>query len=266
MSITVSSLVYYPIKACRGFEVESANVERMGLQDDRRMMVVTPAGMQLTQRDHAKLAWVLPTLNNGTLTLSAPDFDSVRVPIQKMGITQTVRVWHNKGVQAIDQGDESAEWFSDWLGAAVRLVHIAQGVQRTLNPHYAIHSDDHTGFADGYPILIISEESLHDLNSRLEVPVPMNRFRPNLVVKGSKAYAEDTWNKIQVGDVELAIVKPCDRCVVTTIDKETLVQSKEPLKTLATYRKQELGAIFGQNIIPLNEGRLQLGMNVDVLS
>ena len=125
MSITISSLIYYPIKACRGFEVESANVERMGLMDDRCMMVVTPEGKQLTQREHAKLAWVLPTLNDGTLTLSAPNFDAVRVPIQKTGIPQIVRVWHNKGVQAIDQGDESAQWFSDWLGAPVRLVHVA---------------------------------------------------------------------------------------------------------------------------------------------
>ncbi|HXD10235.1 MAG TPA: MOSC N-terminal beta barrel domain-containing protein [Anaerolineales bacterium] len=265
MSITVSSLIYYPIKACRGFEVEAAQVERMGLQNDRRMMVVTLEGLQLTQRDHAKLARVIPTLSDSTLTLSAPDFEAIQVPIQKTGTTQTVRVWHNRGVQAIDQGDESAQWFSDWLGVAVRLVHIAQGVQRTLDSQYAIHSDDHTGFADAYPILITSEESLHDLNNRLEVPVPMNRFRPNLVVKGCEAYAEDTWNQIRIGNVELAIVKPCDRCVVTTIDKESLVQSKEPLKTLATYRTQELGAIFGQNIIPLSEGRLQLGMNVDVL-
>ena len=176
-----------------------------------------------------------------------------------------VRVWHNKGVQAIDQGDESARWFSDWLGAPVRLVHIAEGVQRRLNPEYAIRADDHTGFADGYPILITSEEGLQDLNSRLEEQVPMNRFRPNVVVKGCEPFAEDTWNKIKIGNVELAVVKPCARCVVTTIDKETLEQKKEPLKTLAKYRKHKLGAIFGQNVIPLNGGRLQLGMSVDIL-
>jgi uncharacterized protein YcbX len=266
MSITISSLIYYPIKACRGFEVESANVERMGFQDDRRMMVITPDGDQVTQREYSKLAWVLPTLQAGSLTLSAPDFDMIQFSIQKTGTTVPVNIWHTKGVQAIDQGDESSQWFSDWLGTSVRLVHVADGIQRRLNPEYAVHADDHTGFADGYPILIISEESLQDLNSRLAVPVPMNRFRPNLVVKGCDAYAEDTWNKIKIGDVELAIVKPCDRCVVTTIDKTTLEQSKEPLKTLAAYRKHPLGAIFGQNIIPLNEGRLQLGMNVDVIS
>jgi MOSC domain-containing protein len=266
MSIIVSSLIYYPIKACRGFEVESANVERMGFQDDRRMMVVTPEGDHITQREFSKLAWVFPTLNDGTLTLSAPDFDSIQFAIQKTGTTQPVNIWEDKGVQAIDQGDESAQWFSDWLGTSVRLVHIAPGIQRKLESQYTANADDHTGFADGYPILIISEESLQDLNSHLETPVPMNRFRPNLVVKGCEPFAEDTWNKIKIGGVELAIVKPCARCVVTTIDKATLEQSKEPLKTLAKYRKHELGAIFGQNVIPINEGRLQLGMNVEVLS
>jgi uncharacterized protein YcbX len=265
MPIILSSLIYYPIKACRGFEVESANVERMGLQDDRRLMVVTPEGDHVTQREFSKLAWVLPTLKDGSITLSAPDFDSLQFTIQKTGTPQPVNIWDDKGVSAIDQGDESAQWFSDWLGTSVRLVRIAQGIQRRIESQYAVDTDDHTGFADGYPILIISEESLQELNEKLETPVPMNRFRPNLVIKGCEPSAEDTWNKIKIGDVELALVKPCARCVVTTIDKATLEQSKEPLKTLAKYRKHELGAIFGQNVIPLNEGRLQLGMNVEVL-
>jgi len=265
MSTTISSLIYYPIKACRGFEIESTQVERMGFQDDRRMMVVTPEGDQVTQREHSKLAWVLPKLKDGAITLSAPNFDSIQFNVQTIGITQPVNIWKSLGVQAIDQGDESAQWFSDWLGESVRLVHIADGHKRMVNEIYSVYPDDHTGFADGYPILIISEESLQDLNSRLDEPVLMNRFRPNLVVKGCEPFAEDTWNKIKIGDVELAIVKPCARCVVTTIDKETLVQKKEPLKTLAKYRNHELGAIFGQNVIPLNGGRLQLGMNVEVL-
>jgi uncharacterized protein YcbX len=168
-------------------------------------------------------------------------------------------------VQAIDQGDEAAAWFSDWLGTAVRLVHIADGYKRLVNESYAVHDDDHTGFADGYPILLTSEEGLQDLNSRLESPVPMNRFRPNIVLKGCEAFEEDRWNRIGIGDVELAVVKPCARCEVTTIDKETLERKKEPLKTLGKYRKHKLGAIFGQNVIPLNGGSIRLGMNVEVL-
>jgi uncharacterized protein YcbX len=264
--ITISSLIYYPIKACRGFEVDTANVERMGLQHDRRMMVVTPDGGFLTQREYPRLALVTPKLNDGTLELTAPDYDSIQVGIQTTGVPVSVKVWKSRGVQAIDQGEEAAQWFSDWLGTEVRLVHIADGYIRRVSQEYAVQPDDHTGFADGYPILLTSEEGLQDLNSRLASPVPMNRFRPNVVVKGCEPFAEDNWNRIRAGDVELAVVKPCARCVVTTIDKNTLETSKEPLKTLGKYRKQKLGAIFGQNVIPVNEGILRLGMTVEVLS
>ena len=265
-NISLSSLMYYPIKACRGLDAAESQVECMGLEHDRRMMVVTPEGEFLTQREHPRLALVTPQLKNGALTLSAPDFDSIHLIMQTSGATWPVNIWRSKGVQAIDQGEEVAGWFSDWLGASVRLVHMADGYIRRVNQQYAVTSHDHTGFADGYPILLISEESLADLNSRLETPVPMNRFRPNIVIKGCEPFAEDTWKRIRIGNVEMAIVKPCPRCVVTTIDKETLEQSKEPLKTLNAFRKKAGGAMFGQNVIPLNEGRIRLGMNVETLS
>jgi uncharacterized protein YcbX len=205
-------------------------------------------------------------LQNGSLELSAPGYDSLLLGIQTSGTPVPVNIWKSTGVHAIDQGEEAAQWFSDWLGIEVRLVHFADGYIRRVNEQWAVNKDDHTGFADGYPVLLTSEAGLQDLNSHLENPVPMNRFRPNIVVKGSEPFAEDRWNRIQVGDVELAVVKPCARCVVTTIDKETLAKSREPLKTLGKYRKQELGAIFGQNVIPLNEGILRLGMTVEVMS
>ena len=264
--ITISSLIYYPIKACRGFEVQSAHVERMGLQHDRRMMVTTPDGKFLTQREQPRLALVTPSLADGTLELCAPDYDSLYLGVRTTGTPVAVEVWKSRGVQAIDQGEEAAHWFSDWLGAPARLVHVADGYKRLVNEAYAVNPDDHTGFADGYPILLTSEEGLADLNSRLEAPVPMNRFRPNVVVRGGGPFEEDSWNRIQAGDVKLAVVKPCARCEVTTTDKETLERSKEPLKTLGRYRKHELGAIFGQNVIPLNAGQLRVGLPVDVLS
>jgi uncharacterized protein YcbX len=237
----------------------------MGLEHDRRMMVVTPEGECLTQREYPRLAWVHPKLHEDTLELSAPDIESIQLGLQTTGTSWPVNIWKSKGVQAIDQGDEAATWFSDWLGAQVRLVHIANGFKRLINEAYAVNEDDHTGFADGYPILLASEEGLDDLNSHLESPVPMNRFRPNIVVRGCGPFEEDSWNRIRIGDVELAVVKPCARCEVTTIDKDTLERNKEPLKTLGKYRKQKLGAIFGQNVIPLNVGSLRLGMSVDVL-
>ena len=203
MPIELSALIYYPIKACRGFVVESTQVGRMGLEHDRRMMVVTPQGKFLTQREYPRLALVTPTSSDGVVTLSAPQFDSLQVAIRTSGTSQPVNIWKSKEVDAIDQGDDAAMWFSDWLGTPVRLVHIADGFKRKVNPEYAVNEDDHTGFADGYPILIASAESLADLNSRLETPVPMNRFRPNVVVKGCTPFAEDTWNQIAIGDVKL---------------------------------------------------------------
>ncbi len=263
--IQLSNLTYYPIKACRGFDVKESNVERIGLEHDRRMMVVTSDGDFLTQREYPKLALVTPTLSNEVVTLSAPNFNSMQVAIQTEGFNWPVNIWKSKGVNAVDQGDEAANWFSDWLDSSVRLVHIAGGIQRKLNPDFSINADDHTGFADGYPILIISEESLQDLNSRLDLPLPMNRFRPNIGVKAGEPFAEDTWKRIKIGEVEMALVKPCPRCVVTTIDQDTLEKSTEPLKTLQKYRRQESEAIFGMNVIPLNSGRLEVGMNVEVM-
>ena len=263
--ITLSNLTYYPIKACRGFDISESQVERMGLANDRRMMVVTPDGEFLTQREHARLALITPALKNDSVTLSAPNFDSIQIAIQTSGTPTPVNIWKSKGVSAIDQGEEAAQWFSDWLGTAVRLVHVDKNFKRKLNPDFAVSAEDHTGFADGYPILIISEASLQDLNSKLDSALPMNRFRPNIVVQNCEPFAEDTWKRIRIGDVEMALVKPCPRCEVTTIDKETLARDKEPLKTLATYRKQEGGAMFGMNVIPLNEGTIKTGMSVEIL-
>ncbi|GAB4505072.1 MAG: MOSC domain-containing protein [Anaerolineales bacterium] len=262
---TVTALIYYPIKSCRGWEVDEIEVQRMGLANDRRLMVINPDGRFLTQRDAPRLALVTPALSPPELTLSAPGMDPLRLEVRTAGPTRPVDIWKSRGVPAIDQGEAAAAWFSAWLERPARLVHLAEGYRRTINEKYAVYPDDHTGFADGYPILLASEDSLTDLNARLESPIPMNRFRPNLVVRGGGPFAEDGWTRIRIGEVELAVVKPCARCVVTTIDKETLAQSHEPLATLTTYRKQGSGVMFGQNVIPLNEGQLRLGMTVEVL-
>ncbi len=263
--IVVSNLTYYPVKACRGFDVSAVNAQRMGFERDRRMMIVSPSGEFMTQRTHPRLALITPTLRDETLILSAPNVAPIYVPIQKSGAIKLVNIWASQGVHAIDQGDEAAAWLSQWLGVTARLVHIADGFKRRLDARYAVSAEDHTAFADGYPMLIISEESLQDLNSRLDSPLPMNRFRPSLVVRGATPFAEDDWKRIRINGVEIALVKPCARCVVTTIDKETLEQRAEPLKTLSVYRKHELGAVFGMNAIPLNEGKIEIGMEVRIL-
>ncbi len=264
MMITISALIQYPIKACRGVEINSTAVERMGFEHDRRMMVITPEGRFLTQRDQPKLALVKPELSIESLILTAPCMRELRVEVQKQGKTLDVLIWKSRGVKSVDQGEQAAQWFSEWLGLPARLVHLAEGYRRKLNPAFSVFPDDHTGFADGYPILLTTEESLTELNSRLAAPIPMNRFRPNLVVKGCRPFEEDEWKRIKAGCLELAIVKPCPRCMVTTIDKETLETGREPLKTLSIFRKQPGGVMFGQNAIPLNEGRLEVGMSLQI--
>lgn len=238
----------------------------MGLKNDRRMMVVTPEGRFLTQREYPKLALVTPTLIGRKLSLAAPGMNELKLDVQEKGPVRPVSIWKSDGVAAVDQGDLAAQWFSAWLGIAARLVHMAEGYKRSLDPEYAITPTDHTGFADGYPILLASEESLSDLNSKMEHPIPMDRFRPNLVVSGGDPFEEDEWKRIRIGESELAVVKPCGRCVVTTIDKQTLATSREPLRTLSTYRKRNGKVMFGQNAIPLNAGWLEVGMVIEIIS
>jgi hypothetical protein len=281
----LSALHYYPIKACRGQAVDAAFVERRGLQNDRRFMIVDLQGRFMTQRDEPALALVVPQLTDTSLSLSAPNMPGLNLPVAASGPMKLVSVWSSDAVKAIDQGDEAAEWFSFYLEVAarlprqlradgmahgrreaVRLVYMPEESIRPVNRQYAVRPDDHVSFADGYPILIASQESLDDLNARLETPLPMDRFRPNLVVAGCPPFEEDGWKRIRIGEVELAIVKPCARCEVTTIDQASAVRSKEPLETLATFRRADGNKVmFGMNVIPLNEGRLRVGDPVEIL-
>ena len=262
----LSSLHYYPIKACRGQTAEAAFVERRGLRHDRRFMIVDLQGRFLTQRDVPALALVVPQVADTSLSLSAPNMPGLSLPVTASGPTKLVSVWSSDAVEAIDQGGDAAEWFSSYLEVPARLVYMPVGSIRPVNRQYAVRPDDHVSFADGYPILIVLQESLDDLNARLESPLPMDRFRPNLVVAGRPPFEEDTWQRIRIGEVELALVKPCARCEVTTIDQASAVRSKEPLRTLAAFRRADGNKVmFGMNAIPLNEGKLRVGDPVEVL-
>jgi uncharacterized protein YcbX len=263
----LAALNYYPVKACKGHGVDAAFVERRGLQYDRRFMIVDPDGLLITHRDKAALALVLPALlEDGSLSLSAPAMPALTFPVARSGAVRRVTVW-SANVKAVDQGDEAAEWLSTYLETPVRLVYMPEGSIRKVEPRYAVRPDDHVSFADGYPILIASQESLDDLNAHLETPLPMNRFRPNLVVAGCGPFEEDTWQRIRIGEVEMALVKPCARCEVTTIDQQTTLRGKEPLKTMASFRRLSGNKVmFGMNAIPLNEGRLRVGDPVEILA
>lgn len=260
----ISALYAYPIKSCRGSELESAPVGRRGFIQDRQWLLVTPDGDFLTQRDHPRMALIDPRWSAEKLEISAPGMPAYSLGLNPYGLRWQVTIWRDT-CEAVDQGDAAAEWFSAYLGTPCRLVYMADDFTRQVDQRYAPRTTDQTGLADGFPFLILSQASLDDLNSRLSTPLPMNRFRPNLVVAGCVPYAEDTWKVIRVGGIVLDVVKPCARCVITTTDQDTTQRGKEPLRTLASYRTVNGKVMFGQNAIHRAQGQIRRGDLVEVL-
>jgi uncharacterized protein YcbX len=260
----VSSLHVYPIKGCRGLVVPVAAIDALGFVGDRRLMLVDSSGRFVSQREDPLLATIAPALEGTSLTLCAAGVAPLVHEITADGATRDVTVWGNR-IVAIDQGEAAAAWFAMVLGRARRLVWFGPGSTRPIDPKYSPRPDAETAFTDGYQVLITREASLADLNARLAKPVPMERFRPNIVVQGGAAWSEDLWREVVVGDLTFDAVKPCARCVVPTTDQQTGVRNpqQEPLRTLASFRTVPgLGAIFGQNLVARNTGRLAVGDQV----
>ncbi len=264
---SISQLNVYPIKSCAGISRDTVRLTPFGLEHDRNWMLIDADGGFITQRTHARLALAQPTLDGDQLTVHAPGMPALRLPVAPAalaGATVVAATVWNDTVAALYAGDEAARWFSDLLSAPVRLVRFAPGQERTANRNWTGEATAQVRFADGYPLLIIGEASLNDLNARLAGkgvdPIPMNRFRPNLVVSGIEAYEEDYTDMLRIaaagGDVELRIVKPCTRCPIPTIDQAHGAPDprwpNEPTDTMNTYRGDSRvgGAItFGQNAI-----------------
>jgi len=260
----LAEISLYPIKSCRGSAVDSAIVGKRGIEGDRSLMLITPAGEFLTQRDHPRMALINPQWRGGVLELSAPGMPARAITPIAGGPRRRVTIWRDT-CEAADQGEAAAEWFSAFLDAPCRLVRLADDFTRAVDQKYAPRPTDQAAFSDGFPFLIVSQASLDDLNQRLTTPLPMNRFRPNLVIAGSGPFAEDTWKLIRVGDILFDVVKPCARCAITTTDQATAVRGKEPLHTLAAYRTVNGEVMFGQNAIHHTEGRIALGDVVEIL-
>ena len=260
----VSALSYYPIKSCGAVHVEAAELDDCGIRNDRRLLLTEPDGTFLTQRDYPSMTQVQPLIEGDRLSLAAPGMTPLSVDLTEDRAAHEIRIFRDT-CQAVDQGEAVAAWFSDYLNAPCRLVAMAPQFARRIKPDYAKRPEDQVGFADAFPFLLTTEASLTDLNARMETPLPMNRFRPNIVVSGAEAYAEDRWQSLRIGAVEFAGVKGCVRCVVTTTRQETGEQGEEPLATLATYRNLEgQGVIFGQNLIHLGRGVIRVGDEVVV--
>jgi uncharacterized protein len=250
VSARIASLHLYPVKSCRGIALESSAIGDRGFAFDREWMIVEGDGRFVTQREVPQLALIAPSMTTVALELASPGRRALAVPLEIEGATRPVTVW-NDCVPAIDQGEEAAAWLSSTLHRPLRLVRFDRAFQRACNQTFVGESGAHTAFADAYPMLILSEASLADLNSRLAQQLPMNRFRPNVVLSGIEAYDEDHVDEVRVGSVVLKMVKRCTRCQITTTDQDTATVGLEPLATLRGYRMDpQLGGVtFGMNAI-----------------
>ncbi len=264
MSLTLSEIAIYPVKSLKGILLGEAAVELRGLRFDRRWLVVDDGNRFLTQRILPRMALITPTVQDGGLTLTAQDMAPLHVPAITDGMVRHVTIWRDT-VPATDVGDPAGAWLSEFLGRSCRLVQMPESTERAVNPAYG-QPGDIVSFADGYPFMLIGQASLDDLNMRLVSPLPMRRFRPNLVVTGAEPFAEDTWKRVRIGDIVFRVVKPCARCTIPTVDPEMgAFAGKEPLRTLATFRKVGSKVLFGQNLIADNTGVLHAGDLVEIL-
>lgn len=264
----VSELYRYPVKSCRAQSLQASPVGLLGLEGDRRWLVVEEGnGRFLTQRAWPLLSQLSATVAaSGDLLLETPGQAPllVAVPADDEDL-RGVTIWRDT-LRVPDAGDAAALWLSQLLGKPVRLVYCPEPRARYLPSGYGLNSD-RAAFPDGFPLLLIGQGSLDELSRRVGRAMEMLRFRPNLVVQGSAAFAEDGWKRIRIGDVEFRVVKPCSRCILTTIDPQTGERSadREPLATLQQYRAQADGAMFGQNLVNDANGRLEVGMPVTIL-
>jgi uncharacterized protein YcbX len=257
--VQLSGLFVYPIKACAGIALERAAVVARGLALDRRYMLIDRSDRFVTQREVPRLCLVSTALEDSRLLLAAPGAPTLTLP-QALDEAENERtgyqVWDDTGSALCHNA--GSRWFSDFLNDDVRLVYMPESERRAVNPKRA-RAGDIVSFADAYPFLVISEASLADLNSRLEAPLEMRRFRPNLVLAGCEPFAEDAFKTLSIGNVSFRAVKRCDRCAVTTVDPITGERGKEPLRTLARYRQAEGKVWFGMNLIHDGSGELRLG-------
>jgi uncharacterized protein YcbX len=270
VELTLTAINRYPVKSGRGEALTSAVVEPWGLEGDRRWMVVDAAGEPLTSREHPRLMLVRPELTEHGLRLTSPDLDDVLVGQPDGSRLVDVSVW--KGPFPAALAETGHEWFSKIVGEPARLVYLDDPTRRAPNPAFSA-PDDQVSFADAYPLLLATEESLDAVNDLIAVgpnehegPIPMARFRPSLVVHGAPAWAEDGWRRLRIGAAVFRAVKGCDRCVMTLVDPDTAAKGKEPIATLARHRRWDGKTWFAMNLIPDTPGvRITVGDEVEVL-
>lgn len=261
----LSEIWIYPVKSLGGIRLTEAMALERGLEHDRRWMIVDIQGQFLSQRAIPQMALLHTSLEAHGIRITKAQKGSVLVPYTAQTTNVIpVKVWDDE-LEAIQVDPEIDLWLSQELGQTVRLVMMPESAERQADPRYALH-EEKVSFADGFPYLLISQESLDDLNERLDTPLSMRRFRPNFVVKGFTAYMEDHIKIVHIGTQSFQIVKPCSRCTMTTLDPQTAVKGVEPLKTLASYRKVNHKILFGQNMVCQGEGLIHEGDSVMIIA
>ncbi|MER7106850.1 MOSC domain-containing protein [Streptomyces sp. NPDC000229] len=266
------SLYVRPVKSLGGSSPVEAAVEPWGLTGDRRWMLIDATAKVVTQRQHARLALAFAEQSpDGGIRVSAPGMEPLPVAVPEPAAIVPADIFQTK-VETVPAGAAADEWFSTYLGEDVRLVHLDDPARRRpINPKYA-RPGETVNFADGYPVLVTTVSSLDALNSLIaqgdhpdEGPLPMDRFRPTVVVEGTAPWAEDHWTRVAIGEVTFRVAKPCARCVVTTTDQRTAQRGKEPLRTLTRHRLIGKKMIFGQLLVPEHTGTLRVGDPVEIL-
>lgn len=259
----ISQINIYPVKSITGIEVSSSWVERQGLSFDRRFMVADLNGKMVTAREHRQMVRVKAALQPNGLVLTYPEAKPLHLKFSDFSMEKvTCKVWSDE-FQAHATSQQANEWFSFIIGQQVQLLFTGEQSNRQKEK-----IQTNVSFADGYPLLLVSQSALDELNQRSSALHTMAQFRPNIVVSGTDAFAEDGWKRIRIGEVEFEIAKPCMRCVLTTVNPQTAMRNEqnEPLKTLATFRADENGGtFFGQNIFAKNEGMIRIGDKVKIL-
>lgn len=250
VQVSVTGLFVYPVKSTRGIARARASLTAAGLEWDRQWMIVNTRGIFLSQRTHPQLARIVPDVTPQALVLNAPGLPALAVPLAAGGARTAVKVWDD-ACTGLDQGSEARDWVSRAVGEPARLIRVAPDMGRVANPRFAGTMPAPLSFPDGYPVLVCNEASLEDLNERLPERIPMERFRPNIVLRGLPAWAEDRIDTLSLGRVTLRLVKPCTRCAIPSVDQQTGERSTDPLPTLRKFRfsKALRGVMFGENAV-----------------
>lgn len=269
-NLKISQIFIYPVKSLAGISVEEATVTPRGLEYDRRWLLIDEKGRFLSQREHPQMALLQTHLEENFLKIThkTKEVEPLYIPLSEDGYAGKAlvkaQVWDDE-IDSLLFNKEADDWFSTQLNIPCRLVYMPEKSKRKVDERYMISEDDITSFSDGYPVLLIGQSSLDDLNKRLSESVQINRFRPNLVYTGGQPYEEESWYNFSAGNTSFFGVKPCSRCIMVTVDPEKGERSgKDPLYTLSTYRKIHNKVLFGQNLIPADTGKIALGDSIEV--